>query len=593
MKKLDANLTDFKFITMLICLLYKDKYQYLNTSCRPGSCFWQIDTMKNHFSLKGSQDRKDTFLALTWLFLCLEILAVINGWVLASTGSSSSIGKYLGREIFVSLALVLPVLLPGWWGRGYAIMLYFGMAAFTATNWVHAYLFDAPATSYLLGILRETHVAEMHAFMTQFVDPGFVWRILATFIIPFPALLLSLRFRQRSFKTALLIAVVVLSVITVKGAQKDLTAVVRWHYAADMAWSCMTDLKEQKQFAAEITQTPDLPTGIHTSASNRIVVLVIGESSGRTHYSLYGYPRPTTPKLDARQEDLLVFTDVIAAHAHTISALQKGLTFANHEGDPARCSLVDVLKAAGYHTVALSNQPWLGTHETASSRLLDRADESRHFNTSNTDGFYQTASYDEKLLPAFEQAVGRPGNVAIILHLMGSHTTYRMRYPSTVEAFSDTPPSARQHPLTRDQIQEINDYDTSIAYTDIILDRLIDCLEKSKRPSAFLYFSDHADAVYEDGHTRGHAENAGSRYMFEIPFVVWLSPAYRQERPDFSQAVQQYTHRPWQADDLIYPVLDLAGIVFDGFKSEKSLLSPHFIREKRRMGDKDYDASLP
>lgn len=81
--------------------------------------------------------------------------------------------------------------------------------------------------------------------------------------------------------------------------------------------------------------------------------------------------------------------------------------------------------------------------------------------------------------------------------------------------------------------------------------------------------------------------------MFEIPFLIWLSPAYKQNRPEFAEALQSYTSRPWQADDLIYPVLDLAGVRFDGFKEEKNILSPNFIQERRPMGDKDYDVLFP
>lgn len=77
--------------------------------------------------------------------------------------------------------------------------------------------------------------------------------------------------------------------------------------------------------------------------------------------------------------------------------------------------------------------------------------------------------------------------------------------------------------------------------------------------------------------------------MFEIPFVIWLSKEYQKERPRFVQTVQAYTRRPWQTDDLIYPLLDLAGVTFDGINHAKNILSPAFVREKRPMGDKEYD----
>ena len=359
---------------------------------------------------------------------------------------------------------------------------------------------------------------------------------------------------------------------------------------ADFFLSCSDEQKEHKAFAASITKNVKLPTGIRNERRpGRRIILAIGESSGRNHYSVYGYPRPTTPNLEARKKELLIFSNVIAPHAHTVPSLEKALTFANHEGDPAGCSIVDVLKAAGYHVIALSNQPKFGPHDTAASRLLGRADALRSFNTSNSGGYYSAATYDALLLEPLEKSMACSGDVAVILHFMGSHSKYSSRFPPSMSRFTDTPPDAEKHALRKSQIREINDYDNSIAYTDFILEQILLILEKQSRPTAFLYFSDHGEAVYEDGRTRGHAENAGSRYMFEIPFVIWLSPEYREERPEFSRQIKNYTARPWQTDDLIYPVLNLAGVTFDNFKTAKDILSPDFIPEERIMAGKNYD----
>ena len=45
----------------------------------------------------------------------------------------------------------------------------------------------------------------------------------------------------------------------------------------------------------------------------RNIVLIIGESLGRNHMSLYGYSLPTTPLLDSlyRQDELYRLSDVI------------------------------------------------------------------------------------------------------------------------------------------------------------------------------------------------------------------------------------------------------------------------------------------
>ena len=528
------------------------------------------------------------------MFGSIEILSLINGYILYSTGTSSSIWKYAGREVFFSLILLLPILIPAWIGKVYSIFLYLLLALLTSINWVHATLYNTPVASYLFRILQETYFTEIQEFVQQFSSWELIFPALAPFILPLPFLILSLKKRPASIKdtwgSSILIMALILIIAGVTGVKKTPLKLVHWHYMGDLALAYISEQKEYAIFTNNITKNITLPTGIHgPQQSGRLIVLIIGESSGRHHYGLYGYPRNTTPNLVARKKELLVFSDIISPHSHTIPALSKALTFANHEGDPIGCSVVDVLKAAGYYVIALSNQPQLGQHDTAASCLLGRAHQSQFFNTGNTDGYYTAASHDGVLVEALKKSISRSGNIAVILHLMGNHGKYSMRFPKSMTRFTDTPPDAAQHALSKGQIRDINDYDNSIAYTDHVLEQLFLLLEETSRPTALLYFSDHGEALYEDGRTGGHAETAGSRFMFEIPFLIWLSKEYQKERPGFFQQVQAWTKRPWQTDDLIYPVLNLAGITFDGYKPEKDLLSPDYVQEKRVLGNKDYD----
>jgi heptose-I-phosphate ethanolaminephosphotransferase len=66
----------------------------------------------------------------------------------------------------------------------------------------------------------------------------------------------------------------------------------------------------------------------------RTLVLVIGESTQRGRMSLYGYPRETTPELDALHKTdpgLTVFNNVVTSRPYTIEILQQALTFANEK----------------------------------------------------------------------------------------------------------------------------------------------------------------------------------------------------------------------------------------------------------------------
>lgn len=78
--------------------------------------------------------------------------------------------------------------------------------------------------------------------------------------------------------------------------------------------------------------------------------------------------------------------------------------------------------------------------------------------------------------------------------------------------------------------------------------------------------------------------------MYEIPFLVWLSPEYQQELPGFSQSARDYVQRPWQSGNLAYPVLRLAGVSFNGLDARRNILAQEFIPQPRSVGGKDYDA---
>lgn len=536
----------------------------------------------------------DTFMAFLFMSTCLAVCGVINGYVLVAGGAADSIFRYLLRETHLSLILLLPVLLPGLFSRVYSVILYLCAAAFTAANWLHFSLYNAPISSYIASVMKETYFGEAYEFTLQFISAKAVFIGVAAFLLPLPFLILSLRKERRSRAMGLLILFAVTALIGIRLINKDFSSIARWNYMADFAVSCAESRKAAAEFNAALTSNNKLPGNISKSgAPGRIIVLVIGESSSRHHYSLYGYTRRTTPNLDALRPELLVFSDVISAHAHTIPALQEALTVGVSENPPARYALIPILKAAGYRTIVLSNQPLLGKNDSAATTLLGMADELRYFNLSNPNGMYAPTAPDGLMLPEFEKKLTQPGDLVIVLHLMGSHSKYNMRIPESAPRFTNTPPYAVGQNLSSGEIETINEYDASIAYTDIVLSGLLDALKRQKRPSALLYFSDHGEALYEDGETLGHAEGAEYKYMYDIPFLIWLSPEYRQSFPELSHAVPGYLDRPWQNSDLAYPVLSLAGVSFAGFDPRRDILSPSFIPQRRLINNKNYAKLFP
>ena len=536
----------------------------------------------------------DTFLAFFFMLACLAASGLINGWLLSSVASTSSAFKYLGREIYLSSLLALPILLSHRFSQIYGVTLYLGVAAFTAANWLHVFFYNAPLSAYVILVLKETYIGEVYEFSREFFSAGLFIRITLAFLAPLPFLVLSLRRKQRSLTAGLIVLLAVCAFIAPRAVDKSIPTLIRWNYMADFAISCAKTWQDAESFNAALNAPVTLPQNITKEGTpGRIIVLVMGESSSRKHYSLYGYPRPTTPRLDALKSEFFVFSDVISPNAHTVPVLRKIFTFTESENTTCQLPLIPTLKAGGYRVVVLSNQPFLGEYETETSKLLSLADQVRYFNIGHSGSKYSPANPDGVLLAPFTQNLAYQDDLFVILHLMGSHSAYSRRVPEAMPRFEGAPPYSSLQHLNDARIQSINDYDTSIAYTDIVLADLINKLKQQKRPAALIYLSDHGEALYEDGEARGHAESVSCRYMYEVPFLLWLSEEYKLDYSEFAGSIKNCVNRPWQSNNLAYSVFHLAGISFPGLDSSRDILSPKFTPQERLICGQNYDVLFP
>ena len=88
-------------------------------------------------------------------------------------------------------------------------------------------------------------------------------------------------------------------------------------------------------------------------APHTLVLVIRGKSTQRGRMSLYGYPRETTPELDALHKsdpNFTVFNNVVTSRPYTIEILQQALTFANKKNPDlylTQPSLMNMMKQAG------------------------------------------------------------------------------------------------------------------------------------------------------------------------------------------------------------------------------------------------------
>jgi len=333
----------------------------------------------------------------------------------------------------------------------------------------------------------------------------------------------------------------------------------------------------------------------------RTLVLVIGESTQRGRMSLYGYPRETTPELDALHKTdpaLTVFNNVVTSRPYTIEILQQALTFANEKNPDlylTKPSLMNMMKQAGYKTFWITNQQTMTARNTMLTVFSKQTDKQFYMNQQRTQS---AREYDTNVLAPFKEVMADPApKKFIIVHLLGTHIKYKFRYPEN-QGFFDGKTDGLPPGLNPDEQESYNDYDNANRYNDRVVASLIKDYKATDPNGFLLYFSDHGEEVYDTPphKTQGRNELNPTRHMYTVPFLLWTSPKWQAAHPrDFSADVD----RKYSSSELIHTWSDLAGLSYDGYDPTRAITSPEFKPMTRWIGNPykknaliDYD-SLP
>lgn len=307
-----------------------------------------------------------------------------------------------------------------------------------------------------------------------------------------------------------------------------------------------------------------------------VVVLVIGESSTRNAWHLFNGDAPmTTPRLEARAtrgEHIFGFGRTLTQTSATRQAVPSILTnqplvWTDGEPNPdATRSIVSVAAQAGFATAWFSNQASVGRHDGIIATYAEEASTVAFLNPAS---FSDRGTLDEVLLPAVQRYLEEHRKSFIVLHTMGSHFNYRYRYPPGFGPF----PAAES---ARD------DYFNSIAYTDHVLDQLIDMLSEGDRRAALVYVADHGEAV-PGGACKSDAATRTTRDTYEVPALIWLSEAYALSHPEVPLLLRAHEDHPYTVSALPQTLLDLIRGSTAGALPDVRIQS--FLRPSRRSGE--------
>ena len=188
----------------------------------------------------------------------------------------------------------------------------------------------------------------------------------------------------------------------------------------------------------------------------------------------------------------------------------------------------------------------------------------------------------------------------LAIHLMGSHVGYANRYPKSFERFASSNIKDNPHIDNLSNAQksrakaDLAQYANSILYTDFVVGEIIQRFSSSD--SIVIYISDHANDVWDTGVGSLRVDSKITRFMVEVPFVVFVSDEFKTRHPALYARIAQSTQKPFMIDDLIHALIDIAGFQIEGYESNRSIFSDKFSANRTRMlGTKanvNYDKEL-
>jgi len=317
-------------------------------------------------------------------------------------------------------------------------------------------------------------------------------------------------------------------------------------------------------------------------SSRQIYVLVIGEASRRDHWSLFGYERPTNPRLQGLT-DLVTIKDMITPWTASRRAVPIIVSRKRPEDlnlSPKEPAVSRVFQEAGFSTYWYSTQSAVGLYDSPISVVAFDSMQVRFFNPAGIQG---DRTFDDTLLPPLQALVdSSEGNLFVVLHTMGSHQEYAARYPKSFEHFSPTEEEQRAFAKFGMNAAEVDAYDNSVLFTDQVLRSVIDTLNKSGAIATMFYVSDHGEMLPNSACTASGHGFPGLP-VYQVPALFWYSEPYARAFPEKIAALAANRDKHSATDMVFESLVDMAGIEFNGQDPQKSLFSSEFKEESRRI----------
>lgn len=263
-------------------------------------------------------------------------------------------------------------------------------------------------------------------------------------------------------------------------------------FVGDVSYIIASSLDNPKYSNTDIIEDFD-DSIVSKSDGDENVILIIGESSLRDNYGIYGYNVNTTPNLSnlLKNSNSCLSKRPHSAAAVTRDSIAMTLSFHTPESEEklfSKKSIIELAESNNYRTLWIGSQPLQGLYGSKFG-----------FIAKKSNNIIMTNGNDDLIPDVLNTSLSETKNKNfIILHLIGSHIPYKNYDSNDIKSLG-----------------KIHNYDLTIHHTDKVIDNIINVLNKKLNNYVLIYTSDHGEEI-----DKGHGFLQG-KSQYKIPFIIY------------------------------------------------------------------------
>ena len=455
------------------------------------------------------------------------------------------------------LCLLLPLLNDSVRRMYKGLLITFGLLNFIV-DFVVSMISTNSGFNEFVGLILGTNLNEIYEFIQHYISYQMIVLMILCCIVIWGIFHLLRRIKVNRYVTIVNLLILIAAIPLVL---KD-----TWGHSKNIfVGKLYTIVKEYNKNNHELRDYYSNPQLVIRKELPQNIVVVIGESFARDFSSLYGYDKPTNPKLSQLPDSSLVlYKNVTSGDVSTVENLEYIMSTFSHENckkEWYECqTLIEILSTLNYRTYWISNQAKVGLWDNIPAKYGFLCDSTLFVGPQN--GFNTSATFDENvILPTRNIMSNDTTRKALFVHLIGSHPGFQQRYPKDRAVFKgvDYPDYALNQ---RDVIAH---YDNSLVYNDSVVNEIFN-IGRDKE-AVFFYFSDHGLDIYKvDSEYVGHGRRGNQKseeIAKRIPFMIYATPLYQQKFPGEMKRMYESVDNEFVTENFIYSLMDLMGVRFE------------------------------